>query len=867
MSRSKTGNYRIEWTLLAVALLALGAFIGLSSYQERVQIEARERDRLQAQAQIIDQNLGRQLDGVNHALTGVRDDLPQWDSRNIGRAASNRLKALSDAMPGVRAMGLFDANGTTLASTRQEFIGTNVAGGRAFFTVPRAHPVAEVLYVSPPFKTRVGAFSINVARVVMDSKGAFAGIVAATLDPEYFSVVLSSVLYAPDMWTALAHGDGLEILYMPAGVREAGIDLAKPASMFSRHRESGQIATVFTGTVLATGDERMIAQRTFNRADLHMDKPLIIAVSRDLSAIYAPWRKAALERGGTFGLVSLAAILGLYLAQMRRRKLDRLAADLEDQLGEGAERLELALGGADLGLWDSHLPGGTLTLDQRWCAMLGYTPEEIGSDNSEWKKRVHPDDWPATRAALVAHLKGDTPSYESEYRMRHKNGHWVWVLCRGRVMRRDAAGAPVRVVGTHMDITARKQASAQHNQLEAQLRESQKMEALGTLAGGVAHDFNNIIATIMGNAELARQDVGPAHPAMESLEEIRKASRRAKDLVQQILAFGRRQSIERKVILLGPVVEESVRLLRATLPAGVNLSVECAPDTPAALADATQVEQVLLNLCANAWQAIQGQGRPGNILVRLEARVHAPEAAADADTALASANRLPGRYACLTVGDNGAGMDKETMARIFEPFFTTKPVGKGTGLGLSVVHGIVQEHNASIEVQSVPGEGTRFHIYFPAAQAPLAAEPARTPAGAPAHGQGRHILYVDDDESIVFLMTRLLERQGYRVSGYTDPQEALAAARANPHQFDLAVTDYNMPGMSGLEVARALREIRADLPVALASGYITEELRAQAPAAGVRQLIYKPDTTDDLCAVIALLAQELPRGPPHGLPA
>jgi CheY-like chemotaxis protein len=199
-------------------------------------------------------------------------------------------------------------------------------------------------------------------------------------------------------------------------------------------------------------------------------------------------------------------------------------------------------------------------------------------------------------------------------------------------------------------------------------------------------------------------------------------------------------------------------------------------------------------------------------------------------------------------------MDEATLARIFEPFYTTKPMGKGTGLGLAVVHGIVQSHGAGIEVESAPGAGTTFRIYFPAVEAAQPVAVQREAQGTRVHGRGRHILYVDDDEAIVFLMTRLLERQGYRVSGYTDPVEALAAVRAEPQAFQLAVTDYNMPGMSGLEVTQALKEIRADLPVALASGYITEELRAQAPAAGVSELVYKPNTVDELCAAVARLA-------------
>jgi CheY-like chemotaxis protein len=199
-------------------------------------------------------------------------------------------------------------------------------------------------------------------------------------------------------------------------------------------------------------------------------------------------------------------------------------------------------------------------------------------------------------------------------------------------------------------------------------------------------------------------------------------------------------------------------------------------------------------------------------------------------------------------------MDEATRSRIFEPFFTTKPKGKGTGLGLSVVHGIVKAHEAHLELDSSPGTGSEFRIYFPASEADVKDSSASATLAAPIQGEGKHVLYVDDEEAIIFLMTRLLERQGYRVSGYTSPQEALAAVRADPGQYDIAVTDYSMPGMSGLALASELRKIRADLPVVLASGYITEELRHEAPAAGVRELIYKPDTVEDLCDAVARAA-------------
>jgi len=499
-------------------------------------------------------------------------------------------------------------------------------------------------------------------------------------------------------------------------------------------------------------------------------------------------------------------------------------------------------------------------------------------------------------ALLEAHEKGYSQGKQYELALAHARMSFELSVSRKPV----EPGKEPLFIALARDITERKLAEAARARLEAQLREAQKMEALGTLAGGVAHEFNNILATIAGNAELARQDVGPTHPAWESLQEIDQASLRAKGLVRQVLAFGRRQLLERKPISLVPVVDESMRLLRATLPAGVSLSVEpapdapalladatqteqallnlrsdvggvrlsvgCAPDVPSVLADATQIEQMLLNLCSNAWHAVQGQGRPGTIDVHLAAHVQTPGEASKTDLSVEIGTLQPGNYACLTVRDNGSGMDAQTVRRIFEPFFTTKPVGAGTGMGLSVVHGIAQDHGASIFVHSAEGAGTTIQVFFPAAEVLLASvraqipQPVRPDDGrAPASDAGsKRILYVDDDESIVFLIKRLLERQGYRVRAYTDARAALAAVRARPDMFDLAVTDYNMPGMSGLDVARALREIRSDLPVALVSGYITEALRADAPAAGVNELIYKPNTVDELCAAVARLATARP---------
>ncbi|MEQ1774752.1 MAG: PAS domain S-box protein, partial [Burkholderiales bacterium] len=335
---------------------------------------------------------------------------------------------------------------------------------------------------------------------------------------------------------------------------------------------------------------------------------------------------------------------------------------------------------------------------------------------------------------------------------------------------RNDAGDVIGAAIILRDVSDLKQAEAARASLEAQLRESQKMEAIGTLAGGIAHDFNNIIAAILGNLELARQDAGDSPALQESLTEIHKASTRARDLVQQILSFSRRQPTERKPISLAPVVLESVRLLRATLPARLTLNVHCDAEVPSVMADATQVQQAVINLATNAMQAIpDGYGR---IDIRLDTvMLDAP--LAKAYPALRSLyGTRPGRTVRLVVNDSGPGMNASTLKRIFEPFFTTKPAGEGTGLGLSVVHGIVEKHEGAIVVESQPGKGTTFTLYLPAAAAlagapesgedAAATKPAQTPAA------GKHVLYLDDDDALVFLITRLLTRKGYRVSAHTE---------------------------------------------------------------------------------------------------
>jgi signal transduction histidine kinase/CheY-like chemotaxis protein len=407
------------------------------------------------------------------------------------------------------------------------------------------------------------------------------------------------------------------------------------------------------------------------------------------------------------------------------------------------------------------------------------------------------------------------------------------------------------------DLTARNKAEEQRSALESQLRQSQKMQAMGTMAGGIAHDFNNILSAILGNVELAKQDLAAGGGATGvSLAEIDKAGRRARDLVRQILTFSRNDPPKRAPVQLADVVHETVRLLKTSLPPAITIELALDPAVPAVLADTTQVEQALLNLCTNAMQAMGSQR--GSIQITLASK--RPDAAQCERLGLL----LLGHYAVLTVTDSGEGMEPEVLQRIFEPFFTTKQVGQGTGLGLAVVHGIMRSHLGTVDVVSAPDQGSSFSLYFPltplnaqtdaVAEAPPAAPAAQTPTG-------QHVMYVDDDQALVFLVRRVLSRQGYRVSAFHDPHAAEAALREQPQAYDLLVTDYNMPGYSGLDLLRQAKAIRADLPVALASGYVTADIELGALQAGASALIHKPNDVSEFCDVVQRLLQEPSR---HG---
>jgi PAS domain S-box-containing protein len=389
-----------------------------------------------------------------------------------------------------------------------------------------------------------------------------------------------------------------------------------------------------------------------------------------------------------------------------------------------------------------------------------------------------------------------------------------------------------------LDITERKRAEAEKERLESQLRQTQKIEAIGTLAGGIAHDFNNILVPIVGYTEMVLNDGSHLQPHREKLEQVLSAAYRARDLVKQLLALGRRgQEQHRTPVEISSIVEEVLKLLRASLPSTIEIRQEI--ESGVAMADGSMIHQVLMNLCTNASHAMNDEGL-------LEVNLKHIDLSEKDSASLLPDHLRPGPYLQLSVSDNGCGMDSATIARIFDPYFTTKEVGKGSGLGLAVVQGIVARHEGAITVRSEPGRGTRFFVYLPRLEA-IASVSTNTVTALPTGNE--RILLIDDEQSIVRMETESLEQLGYKVTPRTDSLHALEVFRASPDEFDVLITDYTMPKLTGIDLTDAIRRIRPNIPVILCTGF-NEKVTEEVVAIRAVELLMKPFNIKQLAELV-----------------
>jgi PAS domain S-box-containing protein len=417
-----------------------------------------------------------------------------------------------------------------------------------------------------------------------------------------------------------------------------------------------------------------------------------------------------------------------------------------------------------------------------------------------------------------------------------KNGkeepHAFYVV---RTPKLDNNGNIEYVVCTAHDITERKRMEKEKKKLEARLRQAQKMEAIGTLAGGIAHDFNNILFPILGYSEMLMNDAPDNSDLKRDLSMIFNGTKRARDLVKQILAFSRQREYDLKPIKVHLVVKETLKLIRSSIPATIDI-MQNIIDCELVMADYTQIHQVAMNLLTNAYHAMEKKG--GKLKVTLK------EVDLRADDLK---GMPPGTYVRLTISDTGIGMDQSTIDRIFDPYFTTKKEGKGTGLGLAVVHGIIKSHGGHISVYSELGKGSEFHVYLPVIKAQQETKQIEI---QPIKKSNERILVVDDEKMVVEIQQKMLKRLGYDVTSCTSSVEALKAFQANPDNFDLIITDMTMPNMTGDQLAQKIMEIRTDIPIILCSGFSEKMSNEKAKSLGIKKFLMKPVLIKDLSITI-----------------
>lgn len=395
------------------------------------------------------------------------------------------------------------------------------------------------------------------------------------------------------------------------------------------------------------------------------------------------------------------------------------------------------------------------------------------------------------------------------------------------------------------EIIERKQAEKDKKKFETQLRQAHKMEAIGTLTGGIAHDFNNILGIIIGNTELALDDIPEGNPANLNLEEVLKASLRAKDVVRQLLSFSRQTDQERKPIKLVPVIQDTIKLLRATIPMSIDIRQDIDDSSDTVFADPTQIHQIMINLCTNAAHAMEDTG--GILEVGIK-NVVLDEVSAELYSDL-----TPGDYVKLTISDTGPGISPQIKDRIFDPYFTTKDIGKGTGMGLSVVHGIVKSHGGAIIIDSELDRGTTFSIFFQVIEKE-AVEEIKTEEELPVGNE--RILFVDDEAAMVDVGRYRLERLGYKIETKTSPVDALEAFHDNPDQFDLVITDMSMPQMTGDQLVKEILKTRPDMPTILCTGFSEKIDEDKAKEMGIREYIEKPINRRDLAFMVRKVLDE-----------
>jgi len=612
--------------------------------------------------------------------------------------------------------------------------------------------------------------------------------------------------------------------------------------LLERHAEPGDfhvLEALYTQQLrwaTGTGDDLLSADIAAALAALPPDELTRISqrwITTERVEAVPAWFWPAVVAGCLFFLLLLLAGYAWILLIRKSRLEDEVEARTASLRYEQA-RLRNVIEGAGLGTWEASVPSKTMHIDEGWARMLGYSREELDPLTREaWADLVHPKDLPAAEEAMRAHLAGEVSSYTAEFRMRHRNGSWIWIHSSGRLLANEDGSAPTRMYGCYVNIH-------EERTLTQQVHRAQRMEGIGTLAGGVAHDVNNILTPILLSMDFLKRPDLTTTERLEIVDSIEEGARRGADIVGQVLSYARGDEASRRVLHVLPVIAGLERMLGDTLPRLIEFRVQASSDVPPIEADPTQLRQILLNLILNSRDALFDQA--GRIEVEVDAMRSEDQAG-------------PGHLR-IRVSDNGCGMSPDVMERIFDPFFTTKEPGRGTGLGLSTTLSLVQANAGTIDVESVPGRGTRFTLSFPAADPSRLEAETKTPAREatsleasgsrqpsmddgtdpqetdhpdmlPARDAAGTVLLVDDEPGILASLERTLSRIGFDVITAPDGRTGLRLFREHGDRIDLVITDIMMPVMSGDEMILKIKAFRPDTRVLAMSGLVQDDgLRA-----------------------------------------
>lgn len=524
------------------------------------------------------------------------------------------------------------------------------------------------------------------------------------------------------------------------------------------------------------------------------------------------------------------------LARTVEKGFEDLARSNE-QIRLSERQKELALAGADLGFWEYNLSSGRVFYSGRFCSMLGYGPDELAPTLETLLSLVHEEDRPHLEEEIRQAVAHAGAGWETEYRVRRKDGGYAFVNSRGRVVDTDGSGAPLLLYGTHLDVTERVGEARAKKKLEEQLATAQKMKAIATLAGGVAHNFNNILAVIIGYTELVMEDLERNSQPWKNAKEVIVASSRASDLVRQLLIFSKEREQMRETLDIRRIVSETFRFMREVIPTSIEM-IQTMPETPALVTcDSFMIRQAFINICTNALEAFEGE--EGRIIITVSY---------ERDAHLAG-NLDEGDLVRIIFSDNGSGMDPQTLAFAFDPYFTTRDTAEKAGLGLSLVHGAVTGCGGTVEIKSAPGVGTTVIVTLPAKVGALAEE-AVTHGNLAGH---ERIIFIDDEKLLVDIARQYFGRLGYLIEATDSANDGLALILSDPNGWDVVITDMTMPGLNGAELAARAHQARPDLPVFLCSGYIDVLTEQQKLDAGIARVFKKPVSFDDLAWAIRSL--------------